>query len=117
MLDFGLMAMSQPQPPAEGETEPGEPQMSPEQTAATGEMIRNFFNSVDVLSMGMDLKDGQIVFTEKLATLTGTPLAPLAQPDFQEALELSRYLDPDAQWAAAYALELGGIMDMYKGFY
>jgi len=117
MLDFILAAMNAPQPPAEGQDEPAPPAMTREQTVAMGDMIRDVMNSADVVTMAADFRGEQILFSEEFATLPGTPMSPPPQPDFTEALELTRLLPHDADWVVAYALDFGPMMEIYKEFY
>jgi len=117
MLDFILAAMNAPQPPAEGQDEATPPAMTREQTVAMGDMIRDVMNSADVVTMAADFRGDQILFSEEFATLPGTPMSPTPQPDFTEALELTRLLPHDADWVAAYSLDFGQMMEIYKEFY
>lgn len=117
MLDFALMSATTPPAPADGETQPSEPVVTPEQTMAMGDMVRIIMESADVLAMGMDLRDKTAYLSEEFIVLPGSSLAPPAQPVFRQALELTRLLPPDADWSMAYSLEMGGILELYKDFY
>lgn len=118
MLDFALAAASAPQAALADSTGAApQPAMTQEQTQATGQMVRDFFMSADVLAMGMDLRDDELVFTEEFSVLAGSPLDPPSQPDFDQALELTRLLPRDADLVVAYAMDLPGLMDMYKKYY
>lgn len=117
MLDFGLMAMNAPKAPVEGEDTPPAPEMSPEQVAAMGDMIRTAMDSADMLTLAVDIRDNYLHFTEEFVTLPGSALDPREQPDFQTALELTKLVDPKADWVGAYALDVDNLINLYKDFY
>ena len=116
MLGFAMMGMTMPQ--TDPETgEPGEPAMTQSEAEALAEGLRTFFGSVDVLTLGADLSQGTMRLVEELHMLPGATLDPLPQPDFQQALDLTRYLDPDADWAMAYSVDPGQFMELYEQIY
>jgi hypothetical protein len=117
MLDFALMAATAPKPAPEGEDSPPQPEMSPEQVAALGDMVRTVMDSADILALGADLRGHDLSFTEVFVTIPGTVLDPGPQPDMQKALELTRLMDPDADWVGAYALDVNDQIQVYKEFY
>jgi hypothetical protein len=118
MLEMGMAAMNAPQPPAaDGTPAPPKPAMTTEQIAASADLIRGLFLSMDVLGFGLDLTDGKMLFSEKLTVLAGSALDPPAQPDFNTALDLSRMLPRDSDWAMAYAMDVPGLLDLYKDYY
>lgn len=118
LMDFALAAASAPPPAAADSTGAApQPALTPEQTQATGQMVRDFFTSADVLAMAFDLRDDELLLIEEFSVLAGSPLDPPSQPDFDRALELTRLLPRDADLVTAYAMDLPGVMNMYKEYY
>jgi hypothetical protein len=117
MLDFALMAATAPKPAPEGEDSPPQPQMSPEQVSAMSDMVRTVMDSADILALGADLRGHQLSFTEVFVTRPGSVLDPVPQPDMNKALELTRLVDPGADWVGAYAVDVNDMIQVYKDFY
>jgi hypothetical protein len=115
MVDFGLAMAAQPKAGPDGQ--PAEPAMSQEETQAMAQMVRDFFSSADILSLGLDMRQGHALLSESLLVLAGSPLVPGPQPDFNEALELSRLLPREADWTMVSAVDLPGLIEIYKDFY
>ena len=117
MLDFALMAATAPKPAPEGEDGPPPPQMSPDQVSAMRDMVRTIMDSADILALGADLRGHQLTFTEVFVTRPGSVLDPVPQPDMKKALELTRLVDPKADWVGAYAVDVNDLIQVYKDFY
>ena len=116
MMGFAMMGLTMPQTdPETGEA--GDPAMTQDEAQALAEGLRTFFGSADVLALGADLSGGSARLTEELHMLPGSTLDPLPQPDFQKALDLTRYLDGDADWVMAYSVEPGQFLELYKDMY
>jgi hypothetical protein len=115
MVEFGLGMAAQPQQGPDGQ--PADPAMTQEETQALARMVSDFFSSTEALALGIDLMDGQAHLNESLVVQAGSALAPGPQPDFNAALELTRLLPRDADWSMAYAVDLKGLVEIYKDFY
>ena len=95
----------------------GEQEMTPEQMAAMVDVARLVLDSLDRVDAAVDLVGDDLVLRSHGSMHPGSPLDCGDQPDFAEALALTRLLPPDGMIVQASAMNLDKLFDLFGGFY
>lgn len=103
-IEMGLAAMAAA-PPADPDNPQGGPAMTPEQAAATAELMRLVMDSSRRMDLSADLDAEELVLDSRFDMVPGSALVPGPQPDFGRALALSGSLPADAHLKMALAVD------------
>ncbi|MFO7654869.1 MAG: hypothetical protein R6X25_13790 [Candidatus Krumholzibacteriia bacterium] len=97
LVQLGLTALSQPGAVGWGaDSAAPPPELEPQQVAAVQEFVLELLDGLQTLELGLENGDRLQVVTGSLAVAPQSLLDPGDQPDFQRALELTRFLPADA---------------------
>ena len=88
-----------------------------EEADALAKMVRALTSSVKRLDLGFGSEGGRVAMDMRLDVLPGSALAPGPQPDFGEALALTRLLPGGGDFLMAIAIDMEPQFEVFKDFY
>jgi len=120
MVEMGLAAM--PMGPATPDTsETGEiipaAGMTPEETAALGDMARTIMASALRLDLALRVEGETLTLHSGFSVSEGSPLDPGPQPSFEDALQLTRLLPSGGNIIQTMAMDQTRQFEVFKGYY
>jgi hypothetical protein len=112
-MGLGMAAMSMG-----GEAEGGQtPPVNAEEMTALTNVVVALMDSGKRYDLFFGSVDEKLVLGTKLGILPGSPLDPGPQPDFKDALELTRILPENPAFVMAQAWSFGPLLDYYMEYY
>jgi hypothetical protein len=117
LVEIGLMSLAQPRGPAAGDSAAAEPRLGPDQLASLQNVVRGALQGLERLDLALQDHGERTRLTGTLTVAPGNLFYPGPQPDFGAALELTRYLPPDAMLVQASAVDTRELVGAFHGLY
>ena len=95
----------------------GEAEVTPEQVTAMVDAARLVLDSLNRVDLAFDMVSNDLIVRSHTAMAPGSPLDCGAQPDFAEALALTRLLPPGGLFMQTAAMDLSKLFEVFGGFY
>jgi len=93
----------------------GEAEVTQEQIVVMTDLARLLLDSLRRIDMSIDMIDGDMVVRTRTGMIPDSPMDFGPQPDFSEALALTRLLPPGALIVQAHAVDLGDVQETING--
>jgi hypothetical protein len=117
LVEMGMMAMSQPGAMAQIDSTGTMPQMTPEMIAAVQDLMRDLMDSLRQLDISIGHAGELTRVRSALTAVPGSILEPGPQPDFAEALPLTRFIPPHVPLVQASALDVSSVWSHFTELY